>query len=121
MLGTRDGPTNIKDTDHEIQHLQLMDGSTMYPEYPIISHAECFYNLSKSLGVPAHSLHAVDIKGNDYRNNKIVVGFDTQRMLGLAFTGANTKHSLMTVRFKTNNGDYQASRMYIVLFSHTHN
>ena len=45
MLGNRDGPSNIKDTDNEIQHLQLMVGSKMYPEYPIGSHAECFYNL----------------------------------------------------------------------------
>ena len=36
-------------------------------------------------------------------------------MLGLAFTGANTKNSLMTIKFKTNDGGYQASRMHIVL------
>jgi hypothetical protein len=87
MIGNRDGPSNIKDSDWEIQHLQLMIGSTMYPEYPIRSHAECFYNLRKSLGVQANSLHAVDVKGNEYRNNKFVVGFDTEKMLGLAFTG----------------------------------
>jgi hypothetical protein len=38
-------------------------------------------------------------------------------MLGLAFTGVNTKNSLMTVKFKTVGGDYQASRMHIVLVS----
>jgi hypothetical protein len=57
----------------------------------------------------------VDIKGNEYRNNKFVVGFDTEKMLGLAFTGVNTKSSLMTVKFKTVGGDNQASRMHIVL------
>ena len=77
MIGNRDGPGNVKDTNHEIQHLQLMIGSKMYPEYPIRSHAECFYNLRKSLGVHANSLHAVDIKGNNYRNNKFVVWFYT--------------------------------------------
>jgi hypothetical protein len=117
MIGNRDGPSNIKDSDWEIQHLQLSIGSKLYPEYPIKSHAECFYNLRKSLGVQANSLHAVDIKGNEYRTNKFVVGFDTERMLGLAFTGCNTKNSLMTVKFKTNGGDYQASRMHIVLVS----
>ena len=117
MLGNKDGPSNIKDSDNEIQHLPLMIGSKMYPEYPIRSHADSFYNLRKSLGVQANRLHAVDIKGNAYRNNKFVVGFDTEQMLGLAFTGAITKQSLMTIKFKTVSGDYQASRMHIVSVS----
>jgi hypothetical protein len=117
MIGNRDGPSNIKDSDWKIQHLQLSIGSKLYPEYPIRYHAACFYNLRKSLGVQANSLHAVDIKGNEYRNNKFVVGFDTEKMLGLAFTGVNTKNSLMTVKFKTVSGDYQASRMHICLVS----
>ena len=91
MIGNRDGPSNIKDTDDKIQHLQLMVGSKMYPEYPIRSHAECFYNFRKSLDVHSNSLHAVVIKGHAYRNNNFVVGFDTERMLGLAFTGVHTK------------------------------
>jgi hypothetical protein len=115
MIGNRDGPSNIKDSDWEIKNLQLSIGSKLYPEYPIKSHAECFYNLRKSLGVQANSLHAVDIKGNEYRDNKFVVGFDTEKMLGLAFTGMNTKNSLMTVKLKTVGGDGQASRMHIVL------
>ncbi len=115
MIGNRDGQNNIKDPDNEIQHLQLMVGNRMYPEYPIRSHAECFYNWRQSLGVQANSLHAVDIKGNEYRNNEFVVGFDTERLLGLAFTGANTKNTLMTIKFKTDGGDYQASRMHILL------
>ena len=65
----------------------------------------------------ANSLHAVDIKGNEYRNNKLVVGVDTHNMIGLAFTGANTTTSLIIIKFNTNNRDYQASRMYIVLVS----
>ena len=36
-------------------------------------------------------------------------------MLGLSFTGINTTNSLMTIKFKTNVGEYQASRMHIVL------
>jgi hypothetical protein len=59
----------------------------------------------------------VDIKGNEYRNTKFVVGFDTEKQLGLAFTGINTKNSLMTTKFKTASGDYQASRMHIILVS----
>ena len=36
-------------------------------------------------------------------------------MLGLAFTGIHTTNSLMTIKFKTMDGDNQASRMHIVL------
>ena len=53
--------------------------------------------------------------GPEYRNHKFVVGFDTEKMLGLAFTGANTKNSLMTIKLKTEEGEYQATRMHIVL------
>ena len=67
------------------------------------------------MGVHANSLHTVDIKGDDYRNHKFVVGFDTEEMLGLAFTGYNTKNSLITIKFKTNGGENQASRMHIVV------
>ena len=38
MAGQRSGPTSIKDIKTEIDHLQLMVGSKMYPEYPIESH-----------------------------------------------------------------------------------
>ena len=98
MLGNRHGPSTINDSDTEIKHLQLMIGSRMYPEYPIRSHATCFHNLRKALGVQANSLDALDIKGNAYRNNKFIAGFDTESMLGLSFTGANPANSFMIVK-----------------------
>ena len=63
----------------------------------------------------ADSLHSVNIKGDDYRNHKFVVGFDSENMLGLAFTGANTNKALMTIKFEVPGGDNQASRMHIVV------
>ena len=42
MVGQRSGPTSMKDITTEIQHLQLMVGSKMYPEYLIRSHADFF-------------------------------------------------------------------------------
>ena len=36
-----------KHNSNEIKFLQLQIGSKLLPEYPIRSHAECFYNLSK--------------------------------------------------------------------------
>ena len=117
MAGQRSGLTYINDSADDIQNLQLIIGSKLFPETGIRSHAECFYNLRKSLGVQANHLHAVDIKGDESRNHKFVVGFDTERMLGLAFTGCNTKNSLMSIKFKTKGVDHQASRMHIVLVS----
>jgi methyl coenzyme M reductase beta subunit len=73
-----------------------------------------FYNVRKSLGIQASNLHSIDIRGDEYRNSKLIVGFDTEQMLGLAFTGINTKNSLMSIRLKTN-ADRQATRMHIVL------
>ena len=118
MAGQMGQATTMNNMNLEIDNLQLCLGSKLFPEFPIKSHAECFYNLRKSLGVHANSLHSIDIKGTDYRNHKFVVGFDTEKMLGLAFTGANTKNSLMTIKYKTKhatNPEGQASRMHIVL------
>ena len=101
---------------NEIESLQLQVGAFMMPQYPIRSHAECFYSFRKALGIQANSLHSVDINGNDYRNNKFIVGIDCEKLLGLAFTGMNTKNSLMTVKLKTAEAN-KANRIHILLFS----
>ena len=101
---------------NEIESLQLQVGAFMIPQYPIRSHAECFYSLRKSLGIQAYSLHSVDINSNVYRNNKFIVGLDCEKLLGLAFTGMNMKNSLMTVKLKTAETN-RANRIHILLFS----
>ena len=103
--------------EERFHHLQLQIGSKLFPEYPIKSHAECFYSLRKALGVQANNLHNIDIDGNEYRNNKFIIGVDTEKLLGLSFTGMNTRNNLMTVHLKTQTGDYQANRMHIVLLA----
>ena len=117
LAGNRSEPTYFYESNDEVNHLQLSFGSKLYPEYPISSHAECVYTLIKTIGVQANSLHTLDIKGSEYRNHKRVVGFDIEKMLGLAFTGVNTKNSLMTIKLKTDEGEHQATRMHIVLFA----
>ena len=102
---------------NEIKHLQVQIGSKLFPEYPIKSHSEAFYSLRKALGIHANNLHSIDIDGNSYRNNKFIVGFDTEKLLGLSFTGMNARNSIMTAHLKTGTGDYQADRMHIVLLS----
>ena len=112
--------TNTLATTHreafEIENLQFQVGAFLMPQYPIRSHAECYYSLKKSLGIAANSLHGIDIDGNEYRNDKFIVGVECEKILGLSFTGMNTKNSLMTVKFKTAQAN-QATRMHILLFT----
>ena len=69
------------------------------------------------MGIQANNLHSIDIDGNEYRNNTLIVGFDTEKLLGLSFTGMNTRNNLMTVFLKTEVDDNQADRMHVVLLA----
>ena len=57
---------------------QLLIGSRRYPEKPITSHAEAFYDLKKTLGIQSSSLHSFDISAVEYRNYKMILGFDLE-------------------------------------------
>jgi hypothetical protein len=48
------------------------------------------------------------------RKSRFFVGFDTERLMGLPFTGRNTRNSLMTVHLKTVE---KADRVHIILLS----
>jgi hypothetical protein len=100
--------------EREINYLALQVGATMMPQYPIRSHAECYYSLKKSLGIQSNTLYNIDIDGNEYRNNKFIVGIDCEKILGLAFTGMNTKNSLMTIKMQTAL-DNRPDRIHILL------
>ena len=115
LAGNRSTSTYKHDSDDEIKHLQLQIGSKLYPEYPISSHSECFYKLRKSRGAQANNLLALDIKGYAYGNNNFGVGFDTEKMLGLAFIGMNINVSVMTINLKPDDGEHQATIMHIVV------
>jgi len=71
-------------------------GAKKYPEYPIQSAAEVFYQLRKSLG-----LHAVnsqmDINLEEYRSTKFVIGIDIEKVLGASFNGYYSKAGDLTV------------------------
>jgi hypothetical protein len=117
MAGNKGTADVANNSANEMEILQSQIGSKLLPEYLIRSHAECFYNFRKALGIQANSLHAIDISGHAYRSNRFVCGIDCEKMLGLAFTGQNTKNALVTVKTQTASGDYLANRMHIVLFS----
>jgi hypothetical protein len=101
---------------NEIVSLQPQLGAFLIPQYPIRSHSECFYSLRKALGIQSNSLHIIDIEGNEYRNNKFILGLACEKLSGLTFTGMNTKNSWMTVRMKTAQ-TIRANRFHIILTS----
>jgi hypothetical protein len=104
------------DSSKDVQ-FQLQIGSKLYPEYPIWSTQEAFYQLRKCLGVQATSFHSIDISAIEYKSTKYIVGIDTEKVLAAGFTGLNTKAGdLMTVKFNRMPTDNTApDKMYIIL------
>ena len=84
-------------------------GAKKYPEYPIQSAAEAFYQLRKYLGL--HAFNALmDIREDEYRNNKFVIGIDTEKVLGASFSGYNSKAGeLIVLRLKPTDGNLIAT------------
>ena len=81
---------------------QLAIGSKVFPEYPIRSHRESYYQLNKTLGMRANELHSFNIKGPEYHKTKMIVAIDTEKVIQAGFTGLNSRSTgdLMVVRFK---------------------
>ena len=106
---------------------QLQIGSKLFPEYPVRSHNEAYYQLKKSLGVQASALHNFDISALEFRDNNFILATDTEKVLDAGFTGINTRAGdLMSVNLKFNSpgglsagGTYNrlADRIHIVLHS----
>ena len=107
----------VADRPERFSLLQLVIGSKLFPEYPLKSSAECFYSLRTALGIQANNLHSIDTTGVDYRSHKFIVGIDTEKLVGLSFTGMNTRKNLMTVRLKTDDGFFKADRMRTILLA----
>ena len=113
------GGVYTHNSDGEFE-FQLQIGSKLFPEYPIRSHNEAYYQLKKCLGVQASSVHNFDITGTQYRDNKFVLGTDCEKVLDAGFTGLNTRAGdLMSVSLKYNNNTATrlADRIHIVLHS----
>ena len=97
---------------------QFQIGSKLYPEYPMRSTSECFYQLRKTLGIHTSSFHNVDLSAAEYRNRKFILAIDTEKVLSAGFTGLNTKAGdLLTVKVKHISAlaDDQADKMQIIL------
>ena len=103
----------------EIADFQVQIGSKLFPEYPIRSHAEAYYQLRKTLG--KHDQHnSFDITQHEYRCRKFIMGIDMEKVLEAGYTGINTRAGdLMNIRFdhtSTVSATY-ATSMHIVLTS----
>lgn len=97
---------------------QLQIGSKLYPEYPIRSHSEAFYQLKKTLGVQSSDVHSFDINARQYRDARFILGIDTEKVLDAGWTGLNTRSGdLMSVKFEFLEATRIADRMHIVLHS----
>jgi hypothetical protein len=98
---------------------QLQIGSKLFPEYPIRSTKEAFYQLRKCLGVHNSTFHSLDITPAQYQSYKHIIGIDTEKVLSAGFTGLNTKAGdLMTVKFNgipTGTPAILPDKLYIVM------
>jgi hypothetical protein len=87
------------DSTKEVE-FQLSIGSKLYPEYPIRSLAEAFYQLRKSLGLHVGN-EGMNIQAKYYRSDMFVIGIDLEKVLGSSFSGYNSKAGdLLTIKTK---------------------
>jgi len=83
---------------------QLQVGSRLFPEYPINSTAEAFYQLRKTLGIH-FGANSVNLNSNYYLARAFDTAIDMEKVLGASFTGMNTMSGdLLTIRMKPANG-----------------
>jgi hypothetical protein len=117
MGGGLNATPGIYDPGREME-FQFQIGSKLYPEYPIRSSAEAFYQLRKTLGIHTSSFDSIDISPPLWIYNKFMVAIDTETVLSAGFTGLNTRAGdLLTIKVKHISADpYSiADKMQIIL------
>ena len=110
---------SVFDSSGEIE-AQLSLGSKLYPEYPVRSHSESYYQLKKALGIQSSNLHSFDITGSQYRKDRFVMGFDMEKVREMSWSGQHTRSGdILNVRFdhKSSTAADWATTMHIVLQS----
>ena len=104
---------------HELE-FQVQIGSKLFPEYPIRSLSEAYAQLKKSVGILGSNFHSMSMTPTQYRNQHFVVGIDTEKSIGAAWTGINTRAGdLLTVKMKGDNSITadMPTQMFVVLHS----
>ena len=117
MMTTVDVP--IMGQEGEVEW-QMQLGNKLYPETPVRSHSESFYQLRKCLGVQSSALNSFNIDGQSYRRRRFVIAMDTEAVLQASFSGKNTRAGdLLNIKFEhlgTDSTKY-AHNMYVILHS----
>ena len=62
------GSTNAVELEFQIRL-----ANKLYPEYPLRSHQEGFYQLRKTLGIQSSALHSFDISAQEYKRHKFIL------------------------------------------------
>ena len=113
---------SLYDKNYELEY-QIQIGSKLFPEYPVRSLSESFAQLKKCLGILGSNFHSVSISPKQYRNNKFIIGCDTEKALQAGFTGLNTRQGdLLSIKVKAIDKsvltkEKMPDTMYVVLHS----
>ena len=68
------------------------------------------------MGILGSAYHSLDITGADYKDNKHIIGFDLEKMLGASFTGYNSKSGdLLTIKLRDVTGLSNTDFIYTTL------
>ena len=108
---------NIINSNYEME-FQMQVGSRLYPEYPIRSQAEAFYQTTKTLGLAGSAWHAIDVIPEEWSSCKFLYAIDTEKVTEAGFTGLNTKAGdLIYLRLKQYGvpQDRICKMMYVIL------
>jgi hypothetical protein len=87
---------------------QMTTGSLIFPDLPMSSAQEAWYQLSKVLGLHS-SLEGVSIPPGEWLGTNFVIGLDMEKMTSspgsgmAAFTGLSTRNAGDTLRFAFDN------------------
>lgn len=94
----------VYDSAKELE-FEMALGSKKWPEYPVRSVCESFYQLRKALGV--HDRNAqMDMVATSYSDDKFVMAIDTTKVLGASFSGYNSRAGdLLTLKLKKQGND----------------
>ena len=100
---------------------QLQVGSKLFPEYPIRSLPEAFYQLRKAIGLH-YGNEEMNLVQRSYRDHKYVIGLDLEKVLGASFTGYNAKSGdMITLKLKEANGSgnitFAADKTYKLFYT----
>ena len=101
---------------------QIQIGSKMFPEYPVRSINQAFYELKKALGIASSPFHSISPTRYQYQNDHFIAAVDCERIIEASWTGLNTKAGdLMSIRCKPANSVpsgtvfFDATKIYVML------